>query len=117
MNRVYNRSMTDEVFRLLDDVGPMTCQELVRLTGRSGHSVRDSLRRLKDQVHVQAYIPSGSRGRRSPVYAVGKLPNAVEGSDTSKQRNDRYRKKMRQVIIARDAIRHGREVNMWRGLL
>lgn len=119
MKRVYNRAQTDEVLRLLTDVGPMTTQEIARLTGRTGHGVRDSLRRLKadKSIHIERYTPSGWKGRRSPIYAIGDKPDAIEGCDTAKVRNARYRERMRQVIIARDAVRHSRSVNVWRGLM
>ena len=119
MNRIYNRPLTDAVLCVLTDVGPMTTQELMLLTGRTGHCVRDSIRRLRKgkRVYIKAYQANGGKGRKQPVYAIGDEPDAVEIGDSVKVRNARYRQRHRQAIIARDAVRHGREVNIWRGLI
>jgi len=117
--RKYICTQTDGVLRLLTDIGPMTTQELVLLMDRTAHGVRDSIRRLrKDKaIYIERYQPCGGRGRQQPVYAIGDKPDAVEVGDSVVVRNVRYRQRHRQAILARDAVRHGREVNIWRGLL
>jgi len=117
--RIYTRTLTNAVLQLLTDVGPMTTQELVRLMDRSAHGVRDSIRRLrKDKlVYIERYQYNGGKGRQQPVYAIGNKQDAVEIGDSVVVRNARYRQRHRPAIIARDAVRHGREVNIWRGLL
>ena len=119
MNRAYTRTQTDTVLSMLTEVGPMTTQELSLLMARTPHGVRDSIRRLRRDklVHIERYQYCGGKGRQQPVYAIGDKPDAVEIADSVLERNARYRQRHRQEIIARDAVRHGREVNMWRGLL
>lgn len=118
-SRIYIRTQTDTVLQLLNDVGPMTTHELALLMSRTVHGVRDSLRRLrKDKlVYIERYQYCGGKGRKQPIYAVGNKQDAVEIGDSVVVRNARYRQRHRQSIIARDAVRHGREVNMWRGLI
>ena len=117
--RTYARTQTDTVLSLLTDVGPMTTQELVLLMNRSGHGVRDSIRRLRRDklVHIERYQYCGGKGRKQPVYAIGDAEDAVEVADPKTVRQARYRQRNRQAILARDAVRHGREVNIWRGLI
>jgi len=119
VNRIYTREKTDEVLSLLTDVGPMSTVELVLLTGRGPHSIRNSLRilRANKEIHISQYLSPVSKGRQQPVYSQGEGVDAVEKGKTAKERNAKYRAKHRIAIRARDAVRHKREVNMWAGLL
>ena len=117
--RKYTRVKTDTVLSLLTEVGPMTMAELVPITGRTPNGVRDSIRRLRDEkaIHISAYQPQDTRGRRQPVYAVGNLPDAVEGCSTSKQRNAVYRARNRSKIRAKNTVRRGSAVSVWAGVM
>ena len=117
MNRTYDRTQTDAVAHALQTIGPMTCLELSVLLVRSVHGIRDSLRRLDGQIHIARYQPPANRGRRAPVYAWGPGEDAVEGANSVRERNRKYRIRHRAIIAARNVRRRGGSRSIWAGLM
>ena len=106
----------------LERVGPMTAAELRQLLDRSQSAVYKPLKRLRDQkvVRISKWVPQETTGgRRSPVYALGRAPDAVEPpAATSNERNRKYNRRNAARLAAKRRLRAGTaDVNPWRGLV
>jgi len=110
-----------QMLKMLDDVGPMSAFELARAMGLKRLSCNHHLSQLRKygHIHIGSYVRqrAGLRGRCIPMYAVGAGEDAEPLEPIPRIQVDaNYRERHRAILIARDAVRHKREVNIWAGL-
>lgn len=98
------------IIAALENIGPMTMNELATHTGRANHVVYEAVTRLrtKGMVYIADYPlrEDGKGGRRAPRYALGFKDDAPEPPQMShRERNARYRERHRVEINTRLRVR------------
>ena len=113
----------EAVYFALDDIGPMTTYELIRLLGRKRNSVVYTLSTLRKarRIHVCRWErqPEGTQGRMAPVYAIGNEPDVKQPNRRGpKEVSTRYRKRhATEISVRRYGDRSTKVNNIWSGLL
>jgi hypothetical protein len=117
-------TLSNEVLRLLTEIGGMSAAELVPLTGRTRMSIKDSVSRLRVRglIYIQHYErqESGRQGQLVPVYAAGKWrPDAVrpERVDHNEVCRKSYERNKATITAKRPPSAKKVAVGMWAGLL
>jgi hypothetical protein len=116
--------LSNEVLRLLTEIGGMSAAEMVPLTGRTRMSIKDSISRLRIRsvVYIQGYERQecGKQGQLVPIYAAGKWrPDAVrpERIDHNEVCRKSYERNKATITAQRPQSQRKAAVGMWAGLL
>jgi hypothetical protein len=117
-------TLSNEVLRLLTEIGGMSAAELVPLTGRTRMSIKDSVSRLRVRglIYIQHYERQecGKQGQLVPIYAAGKWrpdavrPERVEHNEVCRKS---YQRNKATITAQRPQSQRKAAAGMWAGLL
>lgn len=108
----------NRILLALHDFGRMTVAEIAEHTGLSESAVTTSIRCTRENWPGTIYIAEyrrnyGRRGKPSPIFAVGKKPDAAMPKSDRLADKARYREKSRELIRLKNQRRNGTEQSPW----